>query len=101
MIIGAGSSVSSDEGKEDKESEENKQGSIPVYEVIWNLYKKRASNVWIGLVSHIYIVDEQRLGPYKFWRHEHYFKAIKGGVEITDIVHYYLPVALLVKWFTN
>ena len=35
-----------------------------------------------------FFVDEQRRGPYEIWHHEHYFKAIEGGVEMTDIVHY-------------
>lgn len=34
-------------------------------------------------------VDEQRLGPYKFWFHEHIFEPLEGGkVKITDRVHY-------------
>jgi len=36
----------------------------------------------------LYFVDEQRFGPYQFWHHQHHFKAIDGGVEMTDIVHY-------------
>jgi ligand-binding SRPBCC domain-containing protein len=38
-----------------------------------------------------YFVDEQRLGPYKFWYHEHHFVARDGGVEMTDHVTYALP----------
>ena len=41
-----------------------------------------------------FFVDEQRVGPYKIWHHEHHFKAVDGGVEMTDIVHYKLPL-----WF--
>jgi ligand-binding SRPBCC domain-containing protein len=40
-------------------------------------------------------VDEQRKGPYKLWHHQHHFKAIEDGVEITDLVHYRLPFGLL------
>src|SRR5438067_1599429 len=35
-----------------------------------------------------FFVDEQRKGPYKLWHHQHHFKAIDGGVEMRDIVHY-------------
>lgn len=35
-----------------------------------------------------YFIDEQRFGPYKFWQHQHHFKVIPGGVEMTDIIHY-------------
>ena len=38
-----------------------------------------------------YFVDEQRYGPYTMWHHQHHFKEVDGGVEMTDIVHYKLP----------
>lgn len=38
-----------------------------------------------------YFIDEQRYGPYSFWHHQHHFKEIKGGIEMTDIVHYKIP----------
>ena len=41
-----------------------------------------------------YFVDEQRFGPYALWHHQHHFKEIKGGVEMTDMVHYKNPL-----WF--
>ncbi len=41
-----------------------------------------------------YFIDEQRFGPYTMWHHQHHFKEIPGGVEMTDIVHYKLPL-----WF--
>lgn len=39
-----------------------------------------------------YFIDEQRFGPYSLWHHQHHFKAIEGGVEMTDIVHYKNPL---------
>jgi len=38
-----------------------------------------------------YFIDEQRFGPYALWHHQHHFKEIPGGVEMTDIVHYKIP----------
>ena len=35
-----------------------------------------------------YFVDEQRKGPYTLWRHEHYFKEMDHGVEMSDMVTY-------------
>jgi ligand-binding SRPBCC domain-containing protein len=35
-------------------------------------------------------VDEQRVGPYRFWRHRHFFRAVSGGVEVEDNVAYAL-----------
>jgi ligand-binding SRPBCC domain-containing protein len=41
-----------------------------------------------------YFIDEQRFGPYSLWHHQHHFKSIEGGVQMTDIIHYKLPL-----WF--
>jgi ligand-binding SRPBCC domain-containing protein len=47
---------------------------------------------WCTEITHIkekeYFVDEQRKGPYRIWHHEHHFKAVEGGVVMTDILHY-------------
>lgn len=42
-----------------------------------------------------YFVDEQRFGPYRFWHHQHHFREIPGGVEMTDIVHYKNPFGFI------
>jgi ligand-binding SRPBCC domain-containing protein len=42
-----------------------------------------------------FFIDEQRYGPYSLWHHQHHFKAIQGGVEMTDIVHYKNPFRAL------
>lgn len=39
----------------------------------------------------LFFVDEQRIGPYRFWHHQHHFRAVPGGVEVLDLVHYQLP----------
>ena len=41
-----------------------------------------------NVVEHELFVDEQRFGPYRFWHHQHHFRAVPGGVEMRDIVHY-------------
>lgn len=45
----------------------------------------------------VFFIDEQRKGPYKIWHHEHHFKAVEGGVEMTDIVSYEVPFGFLGK----
>jgi ligand-binding SRPBCC domain-containing protein len=54
---------------------------------------------WITEIKYVhdkkYFVDEQRKGPYKIWHHEHHFKEVEGGVEMTDIVSYELPLGFL------
>lgn len=42
-----------------------------------------------------YFVDEQRIGPYKLWHHQHKISAIGNGVLMTDIVTYAPPLGFL------
>jgi ligand-binding SRPBCC domain-containing protein len=54
---------------------------------------------WMTEITHVreqeYFVDEQRFGPYSLWHHTHFFKAVPGGVEMRDLVHYKLPFGFL------
>ena len=56
---------------------------------------------WVTEITHMskpnYFVDEQRFGPYALWHHEHHFKEVSGGVEMTDEVNYGLPLGVLGK----
>jgi ligand-binding SRPBCC domain-containing protein len=42
-------------------------------------------------------VDEQRRGPYRFWRHEHKFSERDSGSAIVDSVQYAVPF----DWLTH
>lgn len=42
-----------------------------------------------------YFIDTQLSGPYKIWHHEHHFREVHDGVEMTDILHYKLPFGIL------
>lgn len=50
---------------------------------------------WMTEITHVqdrsFFVDEQRFGPYALWHHQHHFREIPGGVEMTDIIHYKVP----------
>jgi ligand-binding SRPBCC domain-containing protein len=54
---------------------------------------------WVTEITHVkegsYFVDEQRRGPYAMWHHQHHFEEVSGGVKMTDIVHYELPLGIL------
>jgi ligand-binding SRPBCC domain-containing protein len=54
---------------------------------------------WVTEITHVteneYFADEQRIGPYSFWHHEHFLKKVEGGIEMTDIVHYKAPFGFL------
>ena len=56
---------------------------------------------WITEITHVdelkFFVDEQRKGPYKIWHHEHHFKHVENGIEMTDIVSYEVPFGILGK----
>ena len=41
-------------------------------------------------------VDEQRVGPYHIWHHEHFFRASSaGGTEVHDLITYVPPLGPL------
>jgi ligand-binding SRPBCC domain-containing protein len=42
-----------------------------------------------------FFIDTQRKGPFTRWEHHHHFKAIDGGVEMIDTVHYKNPLWIL------
>jgi len=50
---------------------------------------------WVTEITQVkdktFFIDEQRFGPYKFWHHQHHFKEVDEGIEMTDIVNYALP----------
>jgi len=43
----------------------------------------------------VHFIDEQRFGPYALWHHQHHFKEVPGGVEMTDEVNYAIPFGIL------
>jgi len=55
---------------------------------------------WLTEISQVregeFFVDEQRVGPYAIWHHEHHFKDLGDGrVEMHDRVTYVPPCGLL------
>lgn len=54
---------------------------------------------WVTEITHIrdksYFVDEQRVGPYKIWHHQHIIMPVENGVLMKDIVSYQPPFAFL------
>ena len=62
-------------------------------------------SLWLTEIAHVregeYFVDEQRLGPYRFWYHEHVFAPQQGGTKMTDRVTYSIgfgPLGDLLHW---
>jgi len=56
---------------------------------------------WVSEITHVremkYFVDEQRVGPYSLWHHEHHLEAVEGGVLMRDVVTYRPPFGILGK----
>ena len=54
---------------------------------------------WVTEITHIrdkqYFVDEQRVGPYTIWHHQHFIEPIDNGVLMSDIVSYKPPLGVL------
>ncbi len=60
---------------------------------------------WVTEITHVqepfYFVDDQRFGPFALWHHQHNFKEVVGGIEMTDEVSYAIPfgpIGLLAHW---
>ena len=54
---------------------------------------------WVTEITHIkemeYFIDEQRIGPYAMWHHQHKIEKIEDGVLMSDIVSYQPPLKFL------
>lgn len=70
-------------------------GQIITYSIKLNKIVKMN---WVTEITHLekedYFVDEQRFGPYKMWNHLHKFESVEGGVLMTDVIHFKLPIRL-------
>ena len=57
------------------------------------------THAWVTEIKHIRqglsFVDEQRLGPYRFWYHYHEIRQEEDGVLLIDRVHYQPPLGIL------
>ncbi len=47
---------------------------------------------WVTEITHVKppfkFIDNQLIGPYKLWHHQHHFKPVPEGTLMTDIVYY-------------
>jgi ligand-binding SRPBCC domain-containing protein len=55
--------------------------------------------VWVSEIKHIepgrYFVDEQKIGPYRFWYHEHRIEPAGDKVKVIDHVSYEVPFGFI------
>lgn len=54
---------------------------------------------WVSQISKVdapfCFTDIQVKGPYSYWRHQHFFKEIPGGIEMADVVSYDIPYGII------
>ena len=54
---------------------------------------------WVTEITHVkyrkYFIDEQRIGPYKIWHHQHFLESTQSGTLMSDIVSYQPPFGFL------
>lgn len=48
-----------------------------------------------AVMEHRFFIDEQRIGPYRIWHHEHYFESTDAGVMMHDKITFVLPFGVL------
>lgn len=78
-------------------------GDEPMYEGQLIEYRvefvRGLRSLWLTEITHVraneYFVDEQRVGPYRFWYHEHRFAPAANGVTMNDRVTYSAPFGIL------
>ncbi|MFN8207665.1 MAG: SRPBCC family protein [Bacteroidales bacterium] len=50
---------------------------------------------WVTEITQVkekqFFIDEQRIGPYAFWHHQHHIEPHEDGVLMTDLVSYQPP----------
>ncbi len=53
---------------------------------------------WVTEITQVkdkeFFIDDQRTGPYRIWHHQHLFRPLPQGTEMTDIVTYAIPFGI-------
>lgn len=54
---------------------------------------------WVTEITQVedqrFFIDEQRIGPYRLWHHEHHFEQTTNGVLVTDLLYYSIGKSFL------
>ena len=57
------------------------------------------STKWVTEITQVrekeFFIDEQRIGPYNLWHHQHILKEVDDGVIMKDLVTYQPPLAFI------
>lgn len=73
-------------------------GDVRMFQGQLITYKLRLRGIpyrWVTEITEVrdkqMFVDEQKVGPFSYWRHEHWFRSVPGGVEMRDFLQYEVP----------
>jgi len=65
----------------------------------------KIKTTWVTEITQVkwqkYFVDEQRVGPYDMWHHQHFIEEIPGGVLMRDVISYVPPYGWLGRLANN
>jgi ligand-binding SRPBCC domain-containing protein len=54
---------------------------------------------WVTEITHVtekkFFIDQQRIGPYAFWHHQHLIEPVDGKILMKDIVSYKPPLGYI------
>lgn len=72
------------------------EGQIITYKIkLFPFYKAN----WVTEIKYVdfekSFIDEQLFGPYRLWHHKHSFEEVDGKVEMTDSIHFKLPLGFI------
>ena len=79
----------------DATDEEVRLGTRIRYRLRWQIFPIRWESRISEYEKNVMFADEMLRGPYRSWYHRHGFEVVAGGVEITDVVDYTLPLGPL------
>lgn len=71
-------------------------GAEVCYQLRWRGLPFRWTSLLTDWQAPEYLAYEQKKGPYRFFRHEHFFKSVDGGTEVCDRIQFRAPGGYLV-----
>jgi len=80
-----------------------RKGAEIAYQIRWLGLPVNWKTVITEYEPPFFFVDEQKSGPYAYWRHRHDFKPTEYGALVSDKVDYALPLGplgMLAHWLT-
>ena len=62
------------------------------YRLYWQIFPLSWDSKISAYQQDVCFADKMTRGPYRSWCHHHLFRSVEGSIEMTDTVHYSLPL---------